>query len=150
MEPSILGTALSLFQIAYLQQLRLAAQQISLENSEDLKEDTIKTYNKAIKEFKRIDHLLGVYLCKKQLATLCDIAPQIVEKYRQRFKQSEACYKRKHADENESLLLELAINNKNDQLMNDPAFLVNDDMLLHSQKSIPLQANRRLRANSEI
>ena len=130
--------------------MRLSSANHKEEHSEELKEDTIKTYNKARKEFKRIDHLLGIYLCKKQSAMLCDIAPQIVEKYRQRFKLSEACYKRKHADENESLLLELIINNKNDQFMNDPAFLVSDDMLLLSQKSIPLQANRRVRANSGI
>ena len=116
-----------------------------------MKEQAIQQYNKSKKEFKKIDHLFGIYLCKKQLALLIDIAPTLVEKYRKRYKLSEACYRRKHADDNQSLLLELVINNKNDLFKNDPTSLVNDDYtLLHTQKSTPLQANRRVRANSGI
>jgi hypothetical protein len=62
----------------------------------------------------------------------CEQSPQLIEKYYKRFKQSEACYRRKHANDSESLMLELVLNNKNEVLRNDPALLVNDDISLHT------------------
>ena len=67
-----------------------------------------------------------------------NLGEQTYEKYQRKYNQYKDCYKKRVQLEQESLLLELVLNNRNEKFKNAHSLQVNDDLILTNKLSTPL------------